>query len=134
LKPSSPADTKVAIPGWSKNASICTRISGPCSGPPQLLLITVAPSVAAAPCPNSIPAPWLSVAWTTRILHSGHAALTMSMSSAVSTRQSSLTGGFGGSGVVAPSWFTILRQPLAIVHAGKPYCERYTARSASSAE
>jgi hypothetical protein len=44
----------------------------------------------------------------------------MSTSSAVSTVQSSFAGGFAGSGVAWPFSLTILRQPFAVVHAGRP--------------
>ena len=92
-----------------------------CSTEPQLSLITVAPSAAAVFCAMSRPVLWSSLACTTRMLHRGHAALTMSTSSAVSTVQSSLgSADAGGRFVVWPSWFTIRRQPLAIVHAGRP--------------
>src|SRR6476661_5394509 len=97
---------------------------------PQLLLITVAPSCRAVRCAGH--RYWFSefVAWTTRILHVGHAALAMSTSSAVSTVQSSVAGGSGGS-VAEPSSRTTRRQPFARVHGGRPYCERYIARSLS---
>src|SRR5215472_10292462 len=67
-----------------------------------------------------------------RSLQFGHAELAMSRSSAVSTVQSSWTVGSGGRGEVCPIWFTILRQPLAVVQAGRPNWLRYVARSLSA--
>jgi hypothetical protein len=29
-----------------------------------------------------------------------------------------------GNGLVAPFWFTLRKQPLAVVHAGRPNCDR----------
>ena len=58
------------------------------------------------------------------MLQFGQAALTMSRSSDSSPAQSSLEGALLGSGLAAPFWFTIFRQPLAVVQAGRPYCER----------
>ena len=37
-----------------------------------------------------------------------------------------------GSGEAAPFWFTLRKQPLAVVHAGSPYVDRYVARSDSA--
>jgi hypothetical protein len=53
-------------------------------------------------------------------LQVGHAALALSRSRAASIVQSSPADGAAGSGAVAPFWFTIFRQPLALVHGGKP--------------
>ncbi len=52
-------------------------------------------------------------------------ALTMSRSSDISTAQPEL----GAGGVEPPDWFTLRKQPLSVVHAGRPYTERYVARS-----
>ena len=65
-------------------------------------------------------------------MHFGHAADAMSRSRAISTVQSSFAGAFAGSGEAVPFWFTFLKQPFAVVHAGSPYCERYVARSLSA--
>src|SRR3954468_414364 len=118
------------MPGWSKLGS--SAILAAFSGPPQLLLITVEPSAAAAFCERYSEAP-LSVAWTTRILQVGHTALAIWTSSAVSSVQSSVTGGSAGSGEAWPASFTTARQPFARVHGGRLYCVRYIARSLSSA-
>src|SRR5215475_173917 len=56
----------------------------------------------------------------------GQIAETMSRSSDSSPAHPEL---FGGNGVGAPFWFSICRQPLATVHAGRPNWLRYTARS-----
>ena len=88
--------------------------------PPQLLETAVAPSATAvfSAVPRStMPAPLAS---TSRIEHFGQAALTMSRSRAISWPQPASAIG----GVVPPSWLTLRKQPLAVVHAGKPYCAR----------
>src|SRR5512135_1347649 len=102
--------------------------SMPSSGPPQLLLMTAAPSLAAVSCAIMRPSSMSLLVRTSTILQSGQAAETMSRSSAVSPVQSSFAGASGGIGDVLPSWFTIVRQPEATVHAGRPYIERYDAR------
>jgi hypothetical protein len=57
------------------------------------------------------------LASTRRILHSGQIAETMSRSSAISPAQPVSLGGR----VEPPVWFTWVKQPLALVHAGSPY-------------
>src|SRR5437763_812944 len=106
-----------------KNASYLVS-SMPSSGPPQLLLMTAAPSLAAVSCAIMRPSSMSLLVKTRTILQSGHAADAMSRSSAVSPVQSSLAGAAGGIGVVLPSWLTMVRQPDATVHAGRPYFER----------
>lgn len=59
---------------------------------------------------------------TRRILQLGQAALTMSRSSAISWPQPQPASAAGG--VVLPRWFTLRKQPLAVVQAGSPNCER----------
>src|SRR5690349_11830220 len=91
--------------------------------------MVVAPSRAAvstAAARASIP---LLFACTSRILQLGQIADTMSRSSEVSPPHPWSP---VGSGEVAPSWLTTFRQPLAIVHAGRPKVDRYVARSAST--
>src|SRR4051794_15814288 len=66
---------------------------------------------------------------TRRILQLGQAALTISRSSAISPAQPVFV---EGSGLSVPLWFTFLKQPLAVVHGGRPNLARYTARSLSA--
>src|SRR5438477_97540 len=68
---------------------------------------------------------------TSTMWHSGHTADTMSRSRAISTLQSSSGLNFGR-GVVLPFWLSLRKQPFWVVHAGRPYALRYTARSASA--
>src|SRR3569833_4494984 len=93
----------------------------PSSGPPQLSLMTAAPSLAAVSCAIMRPASMSLLVRTSRILQSGHAADAMSRSSAVSPVQSSLAGASGGIGDLLPSWLTMVKQPDATVHGGSPY-------------
>src|SRR6185295_16856131 len=58
----------------------------------------------------------------------GQAALTMSRSSAISSAQPVFPRGY----LVPPFWSTFLKQPLAVVHGGRPNWARYTARSLSA--
>ena len=70
---------------------------------------------------------------TSRMLHFGQFADTSSRSSAVSICQPAKSGGAtGGSGAALPFWFTLRKQRFAVVHGGKPYRARYTARSCSA--
>src|SRR5207248_2274621 len=64
-----------------------------------------------------------------RMLHPGHAALTICRSSEISPAQPRFA---AGSEPVLPFWFTFLKHPFAVVHGGNPNCERYTARSDSA--
>src|SRR5580693_4854000 len=68
-------------------------------------------------------------ALTRMILQSGHAALTMSRSSEISPAQPVSV---AGSGEVWPFSLTFWKQPFAVVHAGRPNCDRYVARSLSA--
>src|SRR2546429_8503601 len=53
----------------------------------------------------------------------------MSTSSEISPAQPSSA---SGNGDALPSWFTFLKQPLAVLHSGSPYVDRYVARSDSA--
>src|SRR5882757_6271213 len=118
------------LPVWLRNCeSNDWSLARPPDGPPQLLLTTIAPAAAAAFCAMNRPLPWSSCASMKRSLQVGHTALAMSRSRAASTVQSSPRGELAGTGVAAPVWFTTFKQPLAFVHAGRPNCERYDARS-----
>jgi hypothetical protein len=81
------------------------------------LLIAVAPSVAA----RFTAVPRFTndavVASTSRILQFGQTAETMSMSSEISCDQLAFA---AGRLVVLPVWLTFLKQPLAVVQAGRP--------------
>src|SRR5689334_18154281 len=106
--------------GWVKNCE-SSDTSEPSDGPPQLSLMATTPGRAAAAfCATNRPLLWSSCASTSTILQVGHAALTRSRSSAASTVQSSPGGELPGSGEVAPFWLMILKQPLAVVHGGRP--------------
>ena len=61
------------------------------------------------------------VASTSRMWQFGQTAETMSRSSEISPAQPVLA---AGSEVVEPVWLTFLKQPLAVVQAGRPYCVR----------
>src|SRR5881396_3635699 len=65
----------------------------------------------------------LEFASTSRILQFGQVAEAMSRSSEISCAQPP----FARGGVVPPLWLTFVKQPVA--HAGRPYVERYVARS-----
>jgi hypothetical protein len=58
---------------------------------------------------------------TRRILRFGQIADTMSTSSEISPAQ---LGSDAGSGLAAPFWLTLRKQPLAVVQAGRPNCDR----------
>src|SRR5262244_2535210 len=64
-----------------------------------------------------------------RILHVGQIADAMSRSREISPDQPASD---AGSGLAWPFWFTFLKQPFAVVHAGRPKLLRYLARSASA--
>src|ERR1044071_6204504 len=66
---------------------------------------------------------------TRRIRQLGQIALTMSRSSEISRLQS---GSGGGSRSVLPVWPTFVKHPFAVVHGGRPYVDRYCARSDSA--
>ena len=55
------------------------------------------------------------------MLHRGHTAETMSRSSEISPAQPELA---PGRLVVEPVWLTFVKQPLAVVQAGRPNCAR----------
>src|SRR5436190_20469372 len=74
-------------------------------------------------------APKLVFASTSRTGQPGQIADTMSTSSEISPAQPALG---TGSGAGWPTWLTLVKQPLAVVHAGSPNWARYTARSASA--
>src|SRR6202163_1207343 len=65
---------------------------------------------------------------TSRMEQRGHAADTMSRSSAISSAQPVFATGYA----VPPCWSTLRKQPLFVVHAGSPNAARYTARSDSA--
>src|ERR1700743_551744 len=69
------------------------------------------------------------LASTSRIWQSGQIAETMSTSRLSSSAQPASA---VGSGVAAPLWLTLAKQPVAPVHGDRPYCLRYTPRSASA--
>ena len=58
---------------------------------------------------------------TSRMWHSGQIADTMSTSRLISPAQPASD---AGSGLAAPFWLTFLKQPLAVVQAGRPNWER----------
>src|ERR1700691_802213 len=107
--------------GWLKYES--SVVSSDDSAPPQLLLISVAFKVAAS---SSAAYRLLSsrlFASTNRILHSGHAAETISISSDISRPQSSIVPnapcGYlsDGYSLSSPFWLTFSKQPFALVQA-----------------
>ena len=61
------------------------------------------------------------VASTSRMWQFGQIAETMSRSSEISVAHPASV---AGRLVVLPVWLTFLKQPLAVVHAGRPYCDR----------
>ena len=58
---------------------------------------------------------------TKMILQLGQIALAMSRSSEISPPHPVSPVGYEP---CTPLWFTFLKQPLAVVHAGSPYCAR----------
>src|SRR5262249_25008383 len=122
LYPSSPVKTAIGMPGWWDTDSF-QGISF--SGAAHRRRITSAIFAAVfTPVPRrSFAAP------TSRMWHSAQAAESMSRSIEISTAQS---GSVLGNGVALPSLLTFLKQPLAVVHGGRPNCFRYTARSDSA--
>jgi hypothetical protein len=93
------------------------------------LLIATAPRLAAALTPVPRSSVVAELTSTRTILQSGHAALTMSRSRAISCDQPASG---DGNGEGWPLWLTFLKQPFAVVQAGSPNCERYVARSLSA--
>src|SRR6266487_821714 len=69
------------------------------------------------------------IASTSRILQLEQIAEAMSRSRDISSAQPEST---AGSGLAVPFWFTLWKQPFAVVHAGSPNCDRYVPRSASA--
>jgi len=69
------------------------------------------------------------LASTSRMWQLGHTADTASRSSAISPPQPESAAGYEPA---TPLWFTFLKQPLAVVQAGSPKCDRYIARSDSA--
>src|SRR5215475_648239 len=113
------------MPGWLKAAPLA--LSG-ASEPPQLLLMAFAPRAAARF--SAVPrfAKELVFASTSRMWQPGQMAETMSRSSEISSAQPGSTRGY----LFLPFWSTLRKQPLAVVQAGRPNCDRYTPRSASA--
>src|SRR5580692_4241035 len=132
------------MPSWLKCVSAV--VSSGYSGSPQLLLISVAFFfvVASSHFAASSSAAYMLLfsvvsASTSRILHSGQAAETISRSSDISRPQFSilpvvsligylLVGYFSS----LPSWLTFLKHPFTFVHSESLYSFRYTFRSASA--
>src|SRR5947209_6898811 len=86
--------------------------------------LSLQPRATVASCHSSVPPTATTL---------GTAADTSSRSSAVSICQPAKSGGAtGGSGAALPFWFTLRKQRFAVVHGGKPYRARYTARSCSA--
>ena len=117
--PPSPLLAVIATPGllrccWSTASWLAA------SAPPQLLEMNFAPNVAAVSIAVNSE---LSGAFdsTSRILQFGQIAETMSMSSEISPAHPAFV---AGSGVALPSWLTFLKHPLAVVHGGRPNCDR----------
>src|SRR4051812_19266984 len=127
--PRSPLAAVTATPGYEK-ADVSVAVSS-VSSPPQLLDTTVAPDRTAVRTAAAIDVMPLSSDSTSSSLHAGQTADAASRSRATSTVQSS-SGSYGGSGASWPSWLTLRKQPLAVVHGGRSYCRRYPARSASA--
>jgi hypothetical protein len=83
--------------------------------------MTVAPRAAASftPAPRSDMSALLTS--TRMILQLGQAALAMSRSSEISVAHPLSAVGYEP---CTPLWLTFLKQPFAVVHAGRPYCAR----------
>ncbi len=136
-KPWSPVDAKIAMPGWVTKH---VRVAGVRPADRLEVDLRATPAVAddgRAHHRRGVvrrPAGRRSCrrcASTTMILQSGHAELTMSTSSAVSSVQSSSAGGRPGNGDGCPLVLTIVRQPSEPPHTGSPNVLRYVARSDS---
>src|SRR5258708_17510851 len=96
------------------------------SGPDQLLDTYLAPLAIAVLSAVPRSGVLLVFASTSSMWHFGQIAETMSRSSDSSVAQSAFA---AGSGLVCPNWFTILRQPLRVVHAPRWKWRREVARS-----
>src|SRR5207248_957573 len=80
---------------------------------------------------TEVPRSWMlaMVASTSRMRQLGQIAETMSTSRLISPAQPVSA---VGSGLAWPFSLTFLKQPFAVVQAGRPNCERYAARSDSA--
>src|SRR5438034_8639359 len=117
----------MATPGWLKNAS--ASVSAMFSLAPQLLDTNFAPNVTAALTAGYRSVLRLLFASTSRMWQFGQIAETICTSSEISAAHPASG---VGSGLASPAWLTLLKQPLAVVHGGRPNWARYTARSASA--
>ena len=99
------------------------------SGPPKLIDTYLAPRVVADLTAVNSAESLLLLASISVIPQFGHTAETMSRSREISPDQPVSV---VGSGLVAPFWFSFLKQPLAVVQAASPYWLRYAARSDSA--
>ena len=99
------------------------------SAPPQLIETNLPPSVDGLLRPRCTGCESLLVDSISVMPQFGHVADTMSRSREISPAHPVCPVGIG---LVTPFWFNFWKQPFAVVHAGRPYCERYTARSASA--
>src|ERR1700722_1982978 len=101
--------------------------AGEALGEPKLLEIWSAPRLSAAAMPVSRSVIAELLASTRMMWQLGHSAETASRSSDSSSSQSEPA--LAGIGEAPPLWLTLVKQPLATVHAGRPYVLRYVARS-----
>src|SRR6266545_7680403 len=118
-KPSSPELAVMTTPGWLRNASSC--VCAVYSAAPKLLDTYVAPRFTAVLIAVNRSLVRLVVASTSRIWQLGQTAETIWMSREISAAQPALG---AGSGPARPFWFTLRKQPLAVVHGGRPNCAR----------
>ncbi len=123
MNPLSPVAAKSPMPG-RVHADSCMR-SPRLSPEPQLKLMPTAPLPMAMSMPVSPPFGSISM-----ILQSGHPAVSISMSSELSPTMPLHVPDCGK--FVPPLPSTWMKQPLALVQGGRPYCMRYALRSASA--
>ena len=92
--------------------------SGTLEVPDQLLETWLAPRVTAVAMPVSRSEVCELLASTRRMWQLGHSAETASRSSEISASQSEPAG--LGIGEAPPVWLTLAKQPLPLVHGGRP--------------
>src|SRR6478672_576775 len=114
-KPASPEETVIAMPGWLKAPSDDVSVEN--SEPPNELEISVAPRRAAVFSAVARLANDDELPSTSRMWQFGQIAEAMSRSSEISWAQPVST---AGSGDAPPFWLTLRKQPLAVVHGGRP--------------
>src|SRR5579862_4776870 len=116
----------MTTPGCLKYV-LSSEVSLEYSDAPHEFETTFAPSATASFSAAPRLASEAELASTSRIVQFWQIACAVSTSSAISRSQPEFRLGY----VVPPVWLTFLKQPLADVHAGRPYCVSKVPRSLS---